>query len=84
MMVPDCKSNFPKTGVCEYASGSRYEGLWLDGLRHGEGVLSAPSDGGDSLAGLWHRDEFNFVSAVAAAGAVCPSTESSLLLNVLN
>lgn len=64
----------PLPGICEYASGGRYEGLWLDGLRHGEGVLSCPPGGGTSLAGLWHRDEFNLVSA---AGAFRLSTESS-------
>lgn len=68
-------------GVCEYPSGSRYEGLWLDGLRHGEGVLSCPPGGGATLAGLWHRDDFNLVSA---AGAFRVSTEDSLLPNVLN
>lgn len=49
--------------MCEYASGSRYEGLWLDGLRHGEGVLI--SRAGDAQRGVWHRDE-NVTSATDA------------------
>lgn len=52
-----------KKGVCQYASGSRYKGLWLDGLRHGEGVFTSPA--GDVQAGLWHRDEC--VTPAAAA-----------------
>lgn len=56
-----------KTGVCQYASGSRYEGLWLDGLRHGEGVLISPT--GDAQAGVWHRDESITLPAAAAAAA---------------
>lgn len=42
-------------GVCVYASGTRYEGLWLDGLRHGSGTLISP--GGEAQTGQWYRDK---------------------------
>lgn len=54
-----------KQGVCQYASGSRYEGLWLDGLRHGEGVFT--SSAGEAQKGLWHRDDCVTPAAAAAA-----------------
>lgn len=79
-----------QTGVCEYASGSRYEGLWLDGLRHGEGVFYAPPGGapndGDPVAGIWHRDELSLVSSAASVGgSYRPSTEETApLTSVLN
>lgn len=79
-----------KAGVCEYASGSRYEGLWLDGLRHGEGVFyvapgGAPGDG-DPVAGVWHRGELSLVSSVASiGGSYRPSAgETAPLTSVLN
>lgn len=63
-----------KTGVCQYASGSRYEGLWLDGLRHGEGVFTSST--GDAQAGVWHRDESITLPPPVATAAVHEETTS--------
>lgn len=63
-----------RIGACEYISGSRYEGLWLDSKKHGEGVLTFPN--GDLQAGTWHRDEY--VEPATATGSVSETSAPSL------
>lgn len=47
----------PGLGVYFYPDGSRYEGLWSEGVRCGRGTLYSPN--GDSYTGEWALDKQN-------------------------
>ncbi|KAN0028601.1 hypothetical protein ACTFIV_010447 [Dictyostelium citrinum] len=54
-------------GTYKYKDGSKYEGLCLDGKRHGEGKLTYRDGNIDqiiSIDGNWEEDEVNFPSTV--------------------
>ena len=48
-----------------YPDGTRYAGEWRDGLRHGQGVLTAPD--GTSLEVAYRNDEPINAGAAEAA-----------------
>jgi hypothetical protein len=43
------------SGVHGYPNGSRYEGQWLNGRRHGYGVWTRPD--GTMYVGEWENDK---------------------------
>lgn len=46
-------------GVYHYSDTAIYDGLWLKGMRHGQGSLSFRYEGKDTVqTGYWHRDTY--------------------------
>ncbi|KAN0009176.1 hypothetical protein ACTFIU_006449 [Dictyostelium citrinum] len=64
---PTVNKNPTYKGIYKYKDGSKYEGLCLDGKRHGKGLLTYRNGNIDQLKtidGNWEEDEVSFPSIV--------------------